>query len=919
MSGANTNNFDLVVQMTEGAINTGLEMIPAGQFPFPSQAPVQLNVQGVNVPVPYLARLELERPRITLDPAANEVQVFSDLGEGSVLFLNQTPAPPGANLFSQIPLEGVVEFACPLVVASAGDFWADPPEIGQSAVAQLTNANVTTAFTVADVVVGTVPIVNTPITIPGGTLASLLQGAFTDLADDLGDLALTRPVRLHNGPTAAQRAADVQARILGPVAGPALGVGVLSEASQALNVQPNISQMVQDANLAGGLMRVANLWLVQLICEAISNSPGFAGVTFTMQQNPPRGVFQGEVTVEPPESDAFVLTRMTVDIVAGGGISIVGKGKMSDWCWDASIDFSMTINFICDPATGGLAPVSPGVDVDTDVDKSIWCAIIAVIVGIVVGAVGGVGAGILAGVLLYVILLGPTGLAPDLPSVGSVTGLLDRFGGLRLPVPLGSVGLDVGSCNFDDLAVRGSLVFADRAPRAASGSRTLHLNVGFDLDKGQATLFGSWPWYVDLVWTGTELRAVNGCELEVLNASLSSLTLSDLQALTYGGSTIPASQIPILLNLAGGNGWRIPGRLLQPLVFAARTTDGLYAKCSVLQSADGETLHLTFETYAGPRIRLSLEATVETTNQTVVGQGLEDCGPWIKVDPRLPLGILDLFDRWHPPVPPFELPEPIPIPPGPGPIPYLPGRGPRRLPRTMREPARPTMARGGTSHGHMAHMARIPRRAAASFHPMSLPEIIDLLTGHRQCEGEHVVHGDKRVPWVQIQRAQHVRVRAHPEFFDAPLNFAWSLFATTVPAGSGNVVINGVTVTYDDTSPVLDIDAPLGTDIVGQVCVVITDADGRRCEACVGLDQPSTVKVGGCDSCPEPTTLATFLPQAEQHAARWAGAAAAAGRMRALAAFARPQGVPGIIPLRRALKEAARMRDDGQKKRRRKA
>src|SRR5688500_16945627 len=208
MSGTLTRGFDTVVQLTDRSINTGLEMMPGptasppGPFPMIARRLVPLNLPGALPDVPYATVLELQRPRVRFDPATGRVTLSCDLGPRSQLTLTQPPPPGlagGAALSQQLPLDGSVQFNCPLGVARATTAWPDTPVTGRAAVARLTDAAATTTFNVPQLTLGALVLGGTPVALTVADLQAALAARFTNLRALIGDLPLTTPLPLHDG------------------------------------------------------------------------------------------------------------------------------------------------------------------------------------------------------------------------------------------------------------------------------------------------------------------------------------------------------------------------------------------------------------------------------------------------------------------------------------------------------------------------------------------------------------------------------------------------------------------------------------------------------------------------------------------------------------------------------------------------
>lgn len=844
MSGTNTNGFDVIVRLTEKAINDGLKMLPGptgtppGAFPLTELQQVNLPVPvptalgSTNVNVPYDVTLELERPQIRLQSNPAGVSVICNFGPSSELTL-VPPVPAAANpvaLLSQVPLHGSIQFDCaipaPPGVALTTTPWPGGPVSGQAVLALLTPpAQVVTTFNIpAPLNVGTVIAGGAAVNVPVMALQNALSGAFTDFPSQINDLPLTTPIPLHTGTNPTQRLQDLQAAIMTPPAGttdrPALALGLLSEQSNTAQSQgqglgpENIAGVTQPAGLVGGAVDVANFWLVELVCRTIQQSPGFQGVSFTITSTPPAGNFTGSVQINPPSGNAFTLTSMSVTVNPGipGGIDIGGSGSMGGFCWSATFSFMGTMTFTCDAVNGVVASLSSPLIVTPNVSIPWYCWLVAgVIVGLIVGALTNWIVGLIVGVIVAIIVANINPGLPNLPSISNIPGLFTGPG-LPLPFPVGSPGLIVSSCQFDDLAVQGTPLYIDLAPRLSSGDALAFPGTAFDLDTATvSTIGGSIPTNVDLIWTGSSIDSENGCRMEVANVSFETLTLTDLEQMSFGLTSISASQIPLFIL----PWWWLPGLPLSPiflgppLVIGARTTEGLYAKCAVWRELNGTRLYIQFETYVGTAVSFSLDVLIETTDIDIVKQYEEDC-----------------YSSEAQPVP------------------------------------------NGACH----------------------------------CPGIEIIRIHDEVFILQVKRSQRIKVHALPQVLVAPISYAWTVLGVPLGSGHGSTVIQNVKVKYDSTSPFLELTAPMGVDIIGQICVLATDADGRKCQACVSVYRPGTITEGGCRTCEPPALLPEYQRQIKKLSRLTETTTAAEKRLRMLTASVK---VPAerAVPVPEALEE----------------
>jgi hypothetical protein len=829
MSGTNTNGFDIVVQLTEKAINDGLKMLPGpngtppGTFPLTEVQQIILPITSA-ISVPYDVQLELDKPSVQLQPSSSGpggVTVICNLGPSSEL-TSVGPVPLGiGSLFSQVPLNGSVHFVCPLAAPNGVEFgttpWPNTPVSGMAVFANLTNPVVT--FIINPVNVGTL-VGGTLIPVDLTALQNKLAQAFTDLSTQMGDLPLTTPIPLLTGPNPVQRLADVQGRILAPPPGdsPALALGLLSQQSKTAQGQnqglgpENIAGITQTAGLVGGAVDVANFWLIELVCQTIQNSPGFQGVSFVITASPPAGTFTGSVQINPPSGNAFTLNSMSVTVNPSGGIDINGSGSMSGFCYSATFTFMGTLTFACDPVNGVTASLASPLAVSANASIPWYCWLAAaVVLGLIAGALGGWIVGLIVGVITAIVLASINPGLPNLPSISNIPGLFTGPG-LPLPFPVGSPGLIVSQCQFDDLGVQGVPAYIDLEPRLSSGDDLTPPGRGFDLDLATVSLIQApIPTNIDLVWTGNSIDAANGCRFSIVNSGFDVLTLTDLQQLSYSLSTIPASQIPLfVLPWWWLWGLPLPAALLgPPLVFGARTIEGLYTKCAAWRQQGMNQLYLQFETYVGTTVNFCLDVLIETTSLTVVDQDEEAC-----------------FDTKVEPVP----------------------------------------------------------------------------EGAHHCPGVEIIHTKDLVLITQLKRAQRIKVHARPQLFVVPVSYQWTVLGVSLGTGHGPVTINGTTVNYDATSPFLEIIAPMGVDVIGQICVLAIDADGRQCQACVSIYRPGTMTLGGCHPCGQPSSFDEVNREIARLNRLNAGASAAAKRLRVLTAGVQVQAVPPV-PVSEALRE----------------
>lgn len=68
----------------------------------------------------------------------------------------------------------------------------------------------------------------------------------------------------------------------------------------------------------------------------------------------------------------------------------------------------------------------------------------------------------------------------------------------------------------------------------------------------------------------------------------------------------------------------------------------------------------------------------------------------------------------------------------------------------------------------------------------------------------------------------------------------------------------GITVTYEDQSPLLEIVSPMGTNIVGEVCVKVRDINGRECRH-ASTESPGKSGLAATRSAPSLARSTTFF------------------------------------------------------------
>ena len=890
MGTANLNAFDLVAHFTEAALNRGLKMLPSGStFPAHQRKDITLTSTSLATATSYQysALLEIERPVISLSPTASQVKISCELSPSSELNYTGTAGTlPTGTLFNsipQIPLAGTIEFVCPMIVGRP-DVWSGGGPTGQSVLAELSNPATTTTITLTspattDVQLGTASViglggtVNTAVTVTAVALTQIIQQQFAGLAARIGNLPLTTPIPLLSGTRGLQRVSSVSAAsTLTPTR--AVGIGLITEITPAAGGSTSVP--APPATLTGavdGVLQASNNWLTHLVAQLISDKN--PGITWTFTASPPGATFSGAVTIATSGSP-FTLTSLTISVNTTSGLDVMGAGTASGACWSATISFSFTFTFGCDITTGEVMPVASPPVVNVSISTNPWCILIGVLVGFAVGTIilGIVGA--IVGAIMGGVIVGglSTGFMP------SVNGL-SSLAGLPVPLPVGSPALSIDVCTVDDLSLSGRVQYADLALRASQGSFVVPLGFGIDLDTGQ---IGPLPGPVDadLEWTGAQLQRANGATISTYFGSYNGLSLTDLESLSYGTQPIFASQIPVQMPF-------FPPTLL---TFAARTSLGRYARCTVWRDSN-MMLHISWVTYEGPTPLITLVSTATTTSSTVIDQGTDNCTQiTVEYTPSVDevLGLLGTggSQPWTDPTPWERGTESA------GGIPRAsrygagwPGGG-----GPTDGPPRPPVG-GGQPHG-------------------GLGDLTDILKNAPNIGGVHIGHEISSANWQVVDRAQRVTVVALATGLEVPLTYRWTVFGTDLGLGTGQLSVKGVTASFDDGWNTLILDAPQGTDIVGQVCVAIIDKDGRASTGCLHLDQPGRTRLGGCH--PQGgISFLDFLGQARQFSRMTNAMAGVQERVALMAASgdARPVQATGVRDAIRLLERPIR---DGNSK-----
>jgi hypothetical protein len=461
------------------------------------------------------------------------------------------------------------------------------------------------------------------------------------------------------------------------------------------------------------------------------------------------------------------------------------------------------------------------------------------------------------------------GFAAAANPVAVGAGAISTMLGLPLPVPVASLGIPCGLVRFDDLEVEGTPVYHDYLPKRSSGQATLAAGQSFNLDAG---LVAGAP-AADLTWTGAQLQGTGGTRLVLLGGGFADVTYRQLQLLSYPSPSVQAAAIPTAP--AG------------PLVFGARTSEGLYARCAARRTAGG--LELTWATYDRPSASLSIATDYELTDSQEVDSGTDTCST-LHIEPSPPLKLLMAGA-------PFggggggQDPRP--------PNPYAAGAG-------EFGGGEPGGGWGGGSGGGGGFGGGFGGFGGGS----GLPTVHDLAEQRNTRWGVVKWVEHESAQWVELEREERITLTAQPELMTYPAKFRWTVAGTQVPAGSGQTTIGGVTVTYDEDTNQLVIQTQLGVGFSGQVCCTVIDGEGRQLAACVSVKRPGKVRSGGCvNSIGMPGTLLDFATMANDFGAMAQGLNAALTGFRAdVAAHAPPPMKEAPHSFRAALKQARRER-----------
>jgi hypothetical protein len=868
MPTATTSGFDLVMQLSTGAIEEGLERF-TGSWPDSVAGDIELpGFIGKNT---YHAKLALSPPKVdfvqTGGPPHRTVRLTATFIAGSGLEL--AGLIPGLKTTVTLESKGSIEITCPLAMAQKSVTIPDPLKPGSTTTLTGTalvaypgqgtlNWSITSQVTLN--LLGSSPVtVSAPdlqtelVKVLGPKLTALLKNV---------ELMLTMPIPLGG----VGRAGNLKSIDFSGFTGQPTGVaiGLLSACGGAGNAAGLA------ANPGAGLLariQAANGWLVCLTCDALETA--FPGMKFSINMATATGTFSGPpITVPAAGGTTFSITGIVVT-AANGVITINGTSAAGGFCWSATPTFSFTIGWGCNPATGVLTPTASTPTVVPNVSISIWCIIAAaVIVGLILGALFGFIVGVVGAIVTGILLSSISITTPVTPA--TLAGLFGVFGGLTLPLPISSVGLKLGSCFFDDLEIDGQPVYDDWVPRRSSGTTVVRTGVGFDLDGGTTvSLAGGVPAQADLAWYGGQLAAVNGTELAVIAQTFEQVTYRELQLSSFGSTSIPASQIAVA-----------PGA---HLVFGARTASGLYARCAARRTTGGG-LELLWVTYTDPEVSLDIESHIETVQLgDVVDSGSDDCGH-VTIEPSPPMGLLMDFDRGQ-----------VKGPPGGGGDPYASAGG-YSLPNALG-------GWGGFGGGGDPEPGGpfVPPKGGGG-----LPSVADIKKKRGTKWGVHISVDHESSAWELRKRTQRAGFRADPHWLSYPITCTWTVFGHTVPAGQ--TTYQGLALSWAQDSLYLEVETTVeGTNLTGQVCCTATDADGRVVKTCATVNSPGQIRQGGCTPSIGGMSFLDFQQFAREFPIAMSAMSGISGARAQLAAGVEAVGNPGpeykAMPLQEAVRK----------------
>jgi hypothetical protein len=377
------------------------------------------------------------------------------------------------------------------------------------------------------------------------------------------------------------------------------------------------------------------------------------------------------------------------------------------------------------------------------------------------------------------------GLASTVNPVAAATTALNTVLGLPIPLPVTSIGIPCSLVQFDDLHIQGTPLYRDMVPTRSSGSVVLPAGATFNLDAGAAGGSGG-----DLTWTGSALQALQGTQLVLLSGSFDDVTYRQLQQISYPLAAIGAGSIP--------------GSPSAPLVFGARTGEGLYARVAVRRS--GANLEVKWVTYARPRASLTVETVGTVTDRKEVASGTSNCS-WVEVEPGPSIAqILDAGSILR----------------GAGdPVPWNPYAGAGDI-GFMPDPD------GGIGGG------------------LNLPTIEDVFNDRRNRPTTRVTPHMTTVPWTENEYAYRIVCRDQPALITYPATYSWTVLGQVLPTTIGTTKIGAATVTFDENDPTaIVIETGLGAVVSGQVSCTAVDANGRTVTGTTTVRTQARYREGG--------------------------------------------------------------------------
>jgi hypothetical protein len=910
VGGSNTSGFDFVMAMDTSAINDGLKRFD-NKFPKLASNSIVLSVNDPITGQPitnlltgqapkYTADVKLKSPSFELISTTGQapyrrVRIAAGLDEGSGLTLEPGQFT-GYEIFGNVTLKaaGSVRLECDLAIEEVTVDLLNPNSkaTGRAVVAKLDTATVTFVFT-GELSIGTKLFGSVPIKVDAATL----QQAFGPLVQTLKDLfknwnrlILTMPIPVP-GPATLAATTLTNIDFSGFSSGDGLAVGLVSACGAAANAaglanRPSDLTRASDPKNDKPLkLTVSNAWRVCLICNILAAPTGpLPGATFTIDMGAATGTMNGTRGMTAPDGTAFTLTSLVVT-APGGIITVTADASVSGFCWSATPRFMMSIGVDCNSTTGVITPTMTVSSPPAPITLSFLCVIAAAVIGGILGAIILGLTGAIAGAVIFGLVAAGISISP--PLTGAIAGAFNTFGGVALPLPVAAYGLKLGSCVVDDLEVAGQAAYTDVVPRRSFGVKVLASSSAFNLDTGTVTpvaLGTTAPAGTDLEWTGSQLLGRNGTEIGTLFKSFDDVTLADLESLNYP--------------LAGLQAAQLPQEPQSPLVFGARTSEGLYARCASRRTASSD-LELNWVTYQQPSASLSLQAKFATTQTTVIDEGSDICTT-LHIEPSPPLGSLeDLMGT-------LGAPTDGPRDTGTEIITEFPLAGVLGVGQPSGE--RVPSAGRFTGGGVVSSGAGLPPITGGF--GVQPPSVADLAKKKNTKFTVVRWHEVESAPWYVVDRAQRGTIRANPDLLSFPMTLRWTVFGHQVPTDTGSITIGDVTVNYDEDSVVLVLEAALGVDVVGTICCTAVDADGRRVTTCINVKQAGRVKVGGCRDEFKGVSFLDFVGFAREFGGVLQGAQVASAQLNAIVGTAPAFPAVGPArPIREALKDAVRVED----------